>query len=250
MSKIPIGVQLYSVREDCARDLPGTLKAIAEMGYSGVDFAGYYDRSASELRKMLDDLGLKCCGTHIPLDTLLGDALPATAEFNLTLGNRYLVVPWLAEQYRNSPGAWKKTAALFSQIADRLESYKLLVGYHNHTVEFEMMDGKSGFDWFYGNTGPTVIMQMDTGNALHGGGDPVDYLKRYSDQATTVHLKEYSSTNPDALIGEGDIDWEGIFNICDNSGKTDWYIVEQESYPYKPLETIKRCLEALRKMGK
>lgn len=250
MSKIPIGVQLYSVREDCARDLPGTLKAIAEMGYSGVDFAGYYDHSAGELRQMLDDLGLKCCGTHIPLDKLLGDALPATAEFNLTLGNKYLVIPWLAEQYRDSPGAWKKTAELFSQIADRLEPYNLLVGYHNHTVEFEMMDGKSGFDWFYENTGPTVIMQMDTGNALHGGGDPVDYLKRYADQATTVHLKEFSPTNPDALIGEGDIDWDGIFNICDNSGKTDWYIVEQESYPYKPLETIKRCLEALRKMGK
>ena len=250
MSKIPIGVQLYSVRKDCERDLPGTLKAIAEMGYSGVDFAGYYDYSAAELRKMLDDLGLKCCGTHIQLDTLLGDALPATAEFNLTLGNKYLVVPWLVEKYRDTSEAWKKTADLFSEIADRLKTYDLLVGYHNHSFEFEVMDGKTGFEWFYDHTGPTVIMQIDTGNAVHGGGDPVYYLKRYKNQATTVHLKEYSASNPDALIGEGDTDWQAIFDICDNSGKTDWYIVEQESYPYEPVETIRRCLAALRGMGK
>lgn len=250
MAKIPIGVQLYSVREDCSRDLPGTLKAISEMGYEGVDFAGYHGYSASDLRKMLDDLGLKCCGTHIQLDTLLGDALPATAEFNLTLGNKYLVVPWLGEERRNTKDAWIQTAELFSQIADRLQPYNLLVGYHNHHFEFEKIEGKTGFHWFYENTGPTVIMQIDTGNALHGGGDPLEYLRRYGDQATTVHLKEYSASNPDALIGEGDIDWQGIFDICDNSGKTDWYIVEQESYPYKPLETIRRCLEALRKMGK
>jgi hypothetical protein len=99
---LSIGVQLYSVREDCKRDLPGTIAAVAKMGYMGVEFAGYYDRSAKDLRKMLDDNGLVCCGTHTALDTLLGDNLSATIEFNKILGNKYLVVPSLPDKYRNS----------------------------------------------------------------------------------------------------------------------------------------------------
>ena len=114
MPSIPVGVQLYSVREECARDLPGTLAALAKMGYAGVEFAGYYGRSARELRSMLDDLGLKCCGTHIGLDTLLGAEFEATVAFNLELGNPYLVVPWIGEERRSSIAAWQKTAALFT----------------------------------------------------------------------------------------------------------------------------------------
>ena len=87
MARIPIGLRLYSVREDCAKDLPGTLKAVAEMGYEGVEFAGYYNHTATELRKMLDDVGLVCCGTHIGLDTLQGDALEKTIDFHKTIVN-------------------------------------------------------------------------------------------------------------------------------------------------------------------
>ena len=98
MSQIPIGLQLYSVREDCQKDLPGVLKEVARMGYAGVEFAGYYGYSATDLRKMLDDLGLKCCGTHTGLPTLLGEELPKTIEFNQTLGNKFLIVPGLPKE--------------------------------------------------------------------------------------------------------------------------------------------------------
>ena len=93
--KIPLGLQLYSVRADCQKDLPGTIKTVADIGYDGVEFAGYYDYSAKDIRKLLDDNGLKCCGTHAQLDTLLGDNLPKTIEFNKIIGNKYLIVPWL-----------------------------------------------------------------------------------------------------------------------------------------------------------
>ncbi|MHC4229799.1 MAG: sugar phosphate isomerase/epimerase family protein, partial [Planctomycetota bacterium] len=96
----PVGLQLYSVRGDCKRDLPGTIVAVGKMGYKGVEFAGYYDHTAKQLRKMLDDNGLKCCGTHTGLATLLGDNLPKTIAFNKTLGNKYLVVPGLPGKYR------------------------------------------------------------------------------------------------------------------------------------------------------
>jgi len=250
MASIPIGLQLYSVRKDCASDLPGTIAAVAEMGYAGVEFAGYYDYEAPELRKLLDEAGLKCCGTHISLDTLLGEELERTIEFNQILGNRFLIVPGLPEERRNSRAAWQETARLFSELAEKVKPHNMRVGYHNHMVEFQPMEGEMPWDTFFGNTSPEVVMQMDTGNALHGGGDPVHFLKRYPGRAATVHLKEYSTTNDSALIGEGDIDWDEVFNVCETIGGTEWYIVEQESYAYPPLECVKRCLENLRRMGK
>jgi len=250
MAKIPIGLQLYSVRDDCARDLPGTLAAVAKMGYQGVEFAGYHGRSAQELRKMLDDLGLECCGTHIGLHTLLGEELPRTVEFSQTIGNRFLIVPGLPEENRSSRAAWKATAKLFSDLAEREKRHKMRVGYHNHHIEFAPMEGELPWDTFFGNASKDVVMQFDTGNALHGGGDPVVYLKRYPGRALTVHLKEYSSGYDKAVIGEGDVKWKEIFALCETTGGTEWYIVEQETYALPPLECVEKCLRNLRAMGK
>lgn len=247
---IPVGLQLYSIREDCARDLPRTLEAVAQMGYAGVEFAGYYGYGAKELRGLLDGVGLKCCGTHIGLNTLLGDELPRTVEFNQVLGNEYLIVPGLEEARRSSRAAWLDTAQIFDEIAERLQPFGMRTGYHNHWVEFQPMDGELPWDTFFGNTRHDVIMQLDIGNALHGGGDPIPYIARYPGRAITVHLKEHSATDSTALIGEGDVPWQRVFDLCESEGKTEWYIVEQESYKYPPLEVVARCLDHLRGMGK
>jgi len=253
MPKIPVALQLYSVRDDCARNLPGTLKAVAKMGYDGVEFAGYYDRSADELRKMLDDLGLKVAGTHIGIDTLLGDELKKTVKFNKTIGNHYLIVPWLPDQYRNSKDAWLRTARLMNDIAKRVKPEGMRVGYHNHVVEFQPIDGEMPWDIFFGATVPDVVMQLDTGNAMHGKVSPegvLEIVKRYPGRAATVHLKEFSSKDEKALIGEGEMKWNQFFKLCGTVGGTEWYIVEQESYAYQPLECAKLCIESLRKMLK
>ncbi|HZT40649.1 MAG TPA: sugar phosphate isomerase/epimerase [Chthonomonadaceae bacterium] len=251
MAKIPIGLQLYSVREDAKRDLPGVLAAVSKMGYEGVEFAGYYGHSAEDIRRMLDDNGLKCCGTHTGLDTLLGDKLPATIEFNQTIGNRFLIVPWLGEELRDTKEALLATAQRMNDISDQVQPHGMRTGYHNHTFEFHpMAGGELPWDIFFGNTRPEVVMQFDTGNAMHAGAEAPPFLRRYPGRATTVHLKEYSSTNDKALIGEGEVDWKTIFDLCENVGGTEWYIVEQESYAYPPLECVDRCLQALRAMGK
>jgi len=250
MPSIPIALQLYSVRDDCARDLPATLAAVARMGYEGVEFAGYYGRSAADLHKLLDDTGLAVAGTHIGLETLLGEELERTVEFNREIGNRFLIVPGLAEQYRNSREAWRRTADLFNEIATRLEPLGMQTGYHNHHIEFTPLDGELPWDTFFGNTRPQVVMQLDTGNPQHGGADPVPFLERYPGRATTVHLKEYSGSYNQALIGEGDVRWADFFRLCESTGGTRWYIVEQESYAYPPLECVDRCLQNLRAMGK
>jgi len=251
MAKIPIALQLFSVRIDCTRDFPETLEAVAKMGYEGVEFAGYYGRSADELRNMLDNLGLKVAGTHIGIENLLGDKLEETIEFNHTLGNKFLIVPSLPEERRNSKAAWLETARLMNEIAKKLRPKGMHVGYHNHMVEFQSIEGKLPWDIFFGATNPDVVMQLDTGNAMYGGVSPdgvLDILKRYPGCATTVHLKEFSSTNKQALIGEGEMEWKEFFSLCETIGGTEWYIVEQESHAIPPLECVRRCLKNLRKM--
>jgi len=248
--KIPVGLQLYSVREQCQQDLVGTVKAVAKMGYKGVEFAGYYGRDAKTLRQLLDDTGLKCCGTHIGLETLLGDELPKTIEFNRVLGNPYLIVPGLAEKYTKTRRAWQETAAIFNDVAEKVKPHGMRPGYHNHTTEFHALEGELPWDTFFGGTRKDVIMQFDTGNAMHGGGDATVYLKRYPGRAATVHIKPFSKAKPNALLGEDELPWPDIFRLCETTAATEWYIIEYESDAFPPLVSIEKCLEVMRKWGK
>ncbi len=245
----PIGLQLYSVRFECEKDLPGTIAAVAKMGYKAVEFAGYYKRSAKELRKMLDDHGLKCCGTHIGLDTLMDKQLQATVEFNRILGNEFLIVPGLPEERTSSRKAWMETARIFDSIAAKLKPEGMRVGYHNHTIEFKPLDGEMPWDTFFAHTSQNVIMQVDIGNALEGGADPVPFISKYPGRATTVHVKEYSKSNPKAYVGDGDVKWKEVFALLEKVGRTQWYIVEYEVEGMPPLESVGHCLENLRRMG-
>ena len=167
-----------------------------------------------------------------------------------TLDNRFLIVPGLPEEFRSCAEAWADTAKMFNTIAEALEPEGMYTGYHNHHIEFAPMDGELPWDTFFGNTDPRVVMQIDLGNALHGGGDPVPYIAKYPGRALTVHLKAYSASNDKALIGEDDVPWQRVFDLCETSGNTEWYIVEQESYAFPPLECVDRCLQALKAMGK
>ncbi len=252
MSKLPIAVQLYSVRDDCAKDLPGVLSAVAKMGYEGVEFAGYYGYDAVALRTLLDDNGLKVCGCHVGLDTLIGDELENSIAFHQALGNINLIVPGLPGSRTASTEAWLETARTMNEIAATLAPLGMRTGYHNHTIEFQPFTpgGELPWDTFFGNTDPAVIMQFDTGNAMHGGAEALPFLRNYPGRAKTVHLKEYSATDPNALLGAGSVPFEEIFAVCESTGGTEWYIVEQESYAYPPLECIDRCLQYLRSIGK
>ena len=131
----------------------------------------------------------------------------------------------------------------------------MYVGYHNHSEEFQPLEGKAGefalpWDFFFGHTRPEVVMQVDTGNMMHGGAEPAPFLGRYPGRALTVHLKEFSPDNPNAVIGEGDVPWAEVFELCETIGGTQWYIVEQETYADPPMECVARCLHNLRGMGK
>ena len=245
--RIPVGVQLYSVREQAAKDLPKVLEAIGKMGYKGVEFAGYYgfDKDPNGLRKLLDDNGLKCCGTHTGLETVTGEALKATAELHHVLGNRFLIVPSLVA---GNAAGWADLARTFNEIAAKAKALGMRVGYHAHAGDFLKFDGVTSWDIFFGNTGKDVVMQLDTGNCMQGNGDPVAVLKTYPGRSATVHLKEFGGP-ADAVIGQGTVRWGEVFEICETTGGTEWYIVEHETGP-DPLGNIKGCLEGLRRMGR
>jgi sugar phosphate isomerase/epimerase len=245
--KIPVALQLYSVRDDCDKDLPKTLEAVAKMGYVGVEFAGYYGRDAKALRELLDANGLVCCGTHTGIDTLLGDALKKTVEFHQTLGNKFLICPGLPGEYTKSHQAWLDTAKVFNEIAAKAKADGMRVGYHNHSAEFKPMDGEAPWDTLFSNTKPEVVMQLDTGNAMGGGGDPVAILKKYPGRAATVHLKEHGGSGD---FGDGDMKWKEVFNLCETTGGTAWYIIEQESGKGAPLDCVQQCVDFMKKMGK
>lgn len=249
-----IGLQLFSVRSECNRDLPGTIAAIAKMGYKGVEFAGYYGRPAEELRKILDDNELKCCGTHTGINTLVGDELAKTIEFNKTIGNKYLIVAGLPIKYRESHETWLNTARLFNEIAEKVKPHGMFVGYHNmgyqdNRIEFQVMDGKLPWDTFYANTRKEVIMELDVGNAMRCGADPLPYLYKYPGRAVTVHVQEYSKTDPKALVGQGDVNWKAFFALCQAVGSTEWYIVEYAGGDASRLESIEKCLKNLHVLG-
>lgn len=236
-ASIPLGVQLYSVRTEAENDLPGTLQKIAKMGYDGVEFAGFYGHSATEIKQWLDNNGLQSCGSHTQLTALSPENFEATVEFNKTLGNKYLVVPWLPEEMRSD---WKQIADKFNELSEQLKPHGMLVGYHNHDFEFQPVNGQIPWDIFAQNTHPEVILQLDTGNCMHGGADALETLKRYPGRAITVHLKEYSASNPNAIIGEGDVPWQEVLNFCETKGGTEWYIIEEEKDVYPPLVAIEK----------
>lgn len=243
--RIPFAVQLYSLREQCKTDLPGMLAAVSKIGYKGVEFAGYHGHKAEELRKLLNENGLVTCGTHSPFETMLGDKIKETIEFNHVIGNKFLIVPWLVGLAK--PG-WMDLARQFNEIADKLEPEGMWVGYHAHEHDFKKLDGECPWDIFFGNTKPAVIMQLDTGNCRTGGADPLTVLQKYPGRARTIHIKAYGG-GPEAVIGEDKIDWPPIFAFCESKGGTDWCVLEHETSK-DPLNAVKRSFEALRKMGK
>ncbi|MCS7146043.1 MAG: sugar phosphate isomerase/epimerase [Nitrososphaerota archaeon] len=246
-----IALQLYSVRDDCSKDFFKTLEAVARMGYEGVEFAGYYGKSAGEIRDKLRELGLKIAGAHESIQRMSGEQLESTLKFNTELGNKTVVVPWLPLEMRSDRQGWINCAKMISDVAEKASRLGFRVGYHNHREEFTPINGEYPWHIFFNNTSSSVFMQLDTGNALSAGIPAsmlVDVIKKYANRSLTIHLKDYSTKRGFVLLGEGDVPFRDVLTACSDFGGTEWLIVELETYPYSPLESVKRCLENLRKI--
>lgn len=252
MSNQNFALQLYSLRTESAQDFPATLRSVAAMGYKAVEFAGYHGHSATELRQIMDDCGLVSAGTHTHLDTLSDDNLKATAEFNAELGCAYLVVPYVSPEEYGGRQGMMRLAEKLTQASRTAAEYGALVGYHNHTWEFqtEHGDGELPMELLAINTPPEVILQVDTGNAKDGGGDPVEFIEKWAKRVVTVHLKPSAKNFENYFIGSDDTNWQSVFAAL-NPDVTKHYIVEQERYPepLTPSECVARDLKFLQGMG-
>jgi sugar phosphate isomerase/epimerase len=248
---IPVGLELYSVRDALKKDLTGTVRAVAQMGYQVVEFYGPYyewtEAQTKDVRKLLDDLGIHCYSTHNDEGNLNAKNLGRTRDLNLILGCKYVVQAW--SDPKPNIDAWKAVADNLNAAAATLEPAGLKVGYHNHQAEWKPVDGRRPIEILAANTKPTVMLQLDVGTCLEAGSDPVAWIRANPGRIRSIHCKEWSP-DPDkgykVLFGEGKADWKGIFQAAENGGGVEYYLIEQEGSRFPELETAQKCLQAFR----
>lgn len=243
------GIQMFSVRHMTRDDLPGAIRAVAALGYDGIEFAGYFGHSAGELKQVLADCGVRAAGSHIGLD-MLEDHLPEVMEYSLELGEKFITCPFIPQEYRDTRDNWLKTAELFQSIGEKLRDNGLVLGYHNHDYSFFEFDGKYGIELLFDNTAPDcVTMQLDVGNAeVTGKVKALDLMRQYATRCATVHIKDYAGVGDttDTPVGDGVADLPAII-ACGKELGVNWYTVEYEGEHGDVLADVGRSLEALKK---
>lgn len=254
-NQIPVGLELYSVREALKKDPEGTVRAVAQMGYQDVEFYAPYfewsDAQAKQMRKLLDDLGIHCYSTHNDEDFFSARNIDRARDLNQILGAKYLVQAW--SDPKADLNGWKAVADNLNAAADKLEPAGLKVGYHNHDVEWKAVGGKRPIEVIAANTKPTVMLQLDVGTCLEAGSDPAGWIKANPGRIRSMHCKDWSpdpSVGYKTLFGEGKADWKSIFEAAENGGGVEYYLIEQEGSRFSELETARRCLEAFRSTHK
>ena len=248
--RIPIGFQLWAVRGEFSRNVTGTLNKIAEIGYEGVefwDYAGtaqvYQKYSASKMRELLDEHGLKCCGMHVTLEALAADNLQQTIETCAILGNQYVTLAGAKECMADKTRI-NELGRLLDKASSVCLPHKVIVGYHAHPFDFKKLGGRFAWELLFDQVKPGVNMQMDVGNCLAGGGDPLAMLKKFPNRTWTIHLKEHKEKT-----FESDY-YDKIFHLCETNSVTRWYIVEVGGVLGKGFRATRSAIQKLKKLGK
>jgi sugar phosphate isomerase/epimerase len=252
MSRAKVGLQMYTLRDVLAEDFLGTLRQVAELGYEGVEFAGYGGMTAADLRAELDKLGLVSLGSHVGLEQML-EAPEEQIEFNLALGSKYLTVPWIGEERYKDEAAVLETAKALEAIGRKCAERGLIFCYHNHSFELERtFGGQTMLDIIFGNASPDALaVELDACWVHNAGADPVAYIKKYSGRIPLVHFKDLKreGDHPATVeLGKGEVDLLGIAKAASEAG-TEWLIVEQDQCQNPPLVSIANSIEWMRQQG-
>jgi sugar phosphate isomerase/epimerase len=250
---IPVGLELYSVREDLKKDLMGTVQAVAKMGYQCVEFfSPYYQwtpQQAREVRALLDDLGVKCYSTHNDNTNFTPENLLRAIELNSIIGSENIVMA-SSGKVENMDG-WKRVAEKLNDALEKTKPAGIRTGYHNHQTEFQVTDGVRPMEILAANTHKDVMLQLDVGTCVEAGSDPVAWINANPGRIRSLHCKDWG---PEAgykvLFGEGAVPWPKVFEAAEKSGGVEFYLIEQEGSRYPAPETAERCLAAFRKIHK
>jgi sugar phosphate isomerase/epimerase len=237
-SMAKIGLQLYTVKEDCAQDFLGTIRRVAEIGYDGVEFAGFFNTPAEALKQVLDETGLLVAGTGSGFDAL-ENRPDEIAAYCHTIGCPSIMLGWLQEPERNSAEAWQRTVERLNRIGYTLKAHGLQFLYHIHGYEFTNFEGKTGLEWLMSGTSPEIVhLELDTYWVEHGRADAIQVFRQYADRVRSFHLKDYNNKEEwhDVEVGSGAIDMVTLLREAQNHD-VQWYVVEQEKFTVPPLES-------------
>ena len=250
MARLPISVQLYTLRDLTAKDMPGTLKRLAAIGYRYVEIAGFGNlTSAAEMRKALDDAGLKASGAHVSLEDLEKDFQQA-ANILKSLGTTNLIVPWIDPKRRADAAAWSMLADIISRLAAPARAAKLDLLYHNHDFEFASFDGKTAMDILLGHLDRQVKFELDVYWVKFAGQDPVTWIERLGGRLPLVHLKDLAAGKEKkfAQVGMGTLDFPAIVNAASRAGAKFGVVEQDDTYGVDPLKAVQISLQNLKKM--
>jgi sugar phosphate isomerase/epimerase len=250
---IPAGLELYSVRNELKKDPEGTVRAVAQMGYQGVEFyAPYFEWSESQtkqMRKLLDELGIRCFSTHNDSSYLSAEKIGRARDMNLILGSKYVVMA--SSDPKPGLDGWKAIADALNSAADQLEPSGLKAGYHNHQREFTPVENQRPMEIIAKNTKPSIMLQLDVGTCVEAGSDPVAWIRANPERIRSLHLKDWSP-DPEKrykiLFGEGAAEWKKIFEAAESIGGVEYYLIEQEGSRFSELDTARKCLQSYRQV--
>ena len=254
--RLPVGIELYAVRDELTKDLMGTVRAVAKLGYEVVEFYSPYTQwtteYAKEVRKLLDELKIKCLSTHNGANIFTPENLPKAIELNQIIGSKTLVMA-SAGPVQGLDG-WKGVAEKLTMAAEKMKPLGMRAGFHNHKIEFVPLEGKRPIEVLAANTPKDVTLQFDVGTAVEAGADCIAWVNANPGRIRSLHLKDWAPGEAKdekgyrVLFGEGESPWKKIFAAAEAKGGAEYYLMEQEGSRFSSLETAEKCLATYKKM--
>jgi sugar phosphate isomerase/epimerase len=249
MRQDQISLQLYTVREETARDMPATLRRISEIGYPAVEFAGFGSLSAEDLSNILDNLGLRASGAHVPFDSWETDPESVITDMH-TLDCAHAILPMAPPEQHGDESAVATLAGSLNRWGELCRQEGVTFSYHNHDFEFAPLGGTTMWDVLVRETDPELVyFELDLYWVRYGGADPEPLLSDLGDRIPLVHLKDMASDEQrsDLPVGEGTMPWNTLLEAADAAG-VQWYVAEQDN-PRDALEDVRISLQSMRELA-
>ena len=250
MADLKLAAQLYTARDAAAADMPALLEAVRQIGYTGVELAGYGScGNAAAVRQAIDAAGLAVSGSHVSLDDLTG-RIDAVIQDQKTLGNTEAILPWVGDEHRRTAGDWTKLSKTLNTAGKKLAKAGVSLSYHNHAFEFDLFDGQTGMNLLLQHTDPAAVgFEVDVYWVAHAGHDPVPFLESLGSRLRLVHLKDRAADGKFAPVGTGTLDFAHLCKTATQAGAL-WGAVEQDDcYGQDPLKVLETGYKNLHKLG-
>jgi len=250
MRRMGIGLQLFTLRNETAADFAGTLRKVAELGYEGVEFAGYGGLSADEMNALLRETGLKAIGAHVGLSQLR-DNLQGEIDYLKAIGAKYMICPYVMPDERQSAEDWRKIVAFCKEVSEEVTKQGLVFGYHNHDFEFhEKLDGEFVFDAIYAAAPESIKVEMDVCWVTFAGQDPLAYINKYAGRLPLLHTKDFRKDEKGGMVtlelGQGEVPLQDVIAAASAAG-VEWLIVEQDICQKPALESVANSLDWMKR---